>query len=70
MGPFIKASENPYQLKTKLLALSEILTNCDNLKKETDLVFVPALDDPTAVNILPRPSLPATLCGLCSLNDS
>lgn len=62
MGPFIKASENPLLLKSKLLILSDMLANCENLKKETDIVFVPSLVDPTAVNILPRPPLPDSLC--------
>lgn len=62
MGPFIKASENPFLLRTKLAALAELLVPCENLRTETDLVLVPSLDDPTAVNILPRPALPESLC--------
>lgn len=62
MGPFIKAFENPFLLKTKLNALAELIVSCDRLKAETDIVLVPSLDDPTAVNILPRPPLPESLC--------
>ena len=63
MGPFIKISENPLSLKPKLAALADIIGNCDRLKEETDIVMVPALEDPTACNILPRPPLPEFICG-------
>lgn len=62
MGPFVKDSEDPFLLRAKLAALAELLEPCDRLRSETDLVLVPSLDDPTAANILPRPSLPASLC--------
>lgn len=62
MGPFIKASEGPALLKTKLAMLADVLAPFDLLRKDTDFVFVPSMDDPTAVNILPRPPLPESLC--------
>lgn len=62
MGPFIKASECPALLKTKLTLLANCLEPFDLLRKETDFVFVPSIDDPTSVNILPRPPLPEALC--------
>lgn len=63
MGPFLRNATNPYQLKSKLQALGEIISNnCLMLKKETDIILVPALEDPAAPNILPRPPLPEYLC--------
>lgn len=63
MGPFMKHSSNPYDLKTKLHAFGEMIANnCSTLKKETDLVLVPALDDPADPTILPRAPLPNSLC--------
>lgn len=63
MGPFIRNLTSPSQLKTKLQLLGEIISNnCPVLKKHTDLVLVPALDDPVAPVILPRVGLPESLC--------
>lgn len=63
MGPFLKTISNPYALKSKLQALGEVISNnCMMLKKETDIILVPALEDPTAPVIMPRPPLPETLC--------
>lgn len=63
MGPFMRNSTDPMQLKQRLQHLGEIIgNNCPTLKKETDLVLVPALDDPVAPVILPRTGLPEYLC--------
>lgn len=63
MGPFIRNLKSPSQLKAKLQLLGEMISNnCPVLKKSTDLVLVPALDDPVAPVILPRVGLPESLC--------
>lgn len=63
MGPFIRNLSNPLQLKSKLQLLGEIISNnCPILKKETDLILVPALDDPVAPVIFPRVGLPEKIC--------
>lgn len=63
MGPFLRNVTNPYQLKNKLQTLGEIInSNCLVLKKETDIILVPALEDPASPIILPRPPLPEHLC--------
>jgi DNA polymerase epsilon subunit 2 len=61
MGPFSKRTEDPYALKTKFSALGTLLSSCERLKRETDLVLVPASEDPSAANILPRPPIPEHL---------
>uniref|UniRef100_A0A182PSQ3 DNA polymerase epsilon subunit n=1 Tax=Anopheles epiroticus TaxID=199890 RepID=A0A182PSQ3_9DIPT len=63
MGPFAKKNENVYSLKTHFAKLGEILSNCEKLKSQTDLVIVPSIDDPAAANILPRPPIPDVLTG-------
>lgn len=66
MGPFVRvtaSNEQPAtQLRTRLGQLAAALEPCAQLRKHTDLVLVPAMDDATAVNVLPRPPLPETLC--------
>lgn len=63
MGPFIRNSTSPLQLKARLQKLGEIIANnCPTLKKETDLVLIPAPDDPIAPAILPRTGLSESLC--------
>lgn len=63
MGPFIRNLSSPMQLKARLKLLGEMISNnCPTLKKETDLVLVPAPDDPIAPVILPRIGLPESLC--------
>uniref|UniRef100_A0A182IP63 DNA polymerase epsilon subunit n=1 Tax=Anopheles atroparvus TaxID=41427 RepID=A0A182IP63_ANOAO len=61
MGPFAKVNENVYTLKSLFQKLGEILTNCEKLKTQTDLVLVPSCDDPAAANILPRTPIPDVL---------
>lgn len=61
MGSFIKSSENPFTLKTKLAQLADVIEPYECIKQETDIVFVPSLDDPSTANILPRPPLPNCL---------
>lgn len=60
MGPFMKSAEHPTLLKSMLLALAELIG--DRLRLETDIILVPSMEDATAVNILPRPPLPESLC--------
>lgn len=63
MGPFLRNARNPYQLKSKFQAFGEfIANNCPLIKKETDIVLVPALEDPAAPVILPRAPLPDQMC--------
>lgn len=63
MGPFIRNLTSPAQLKSKLHLLGEMISNnCPVLKKQTDLILVPSLDDPVAPVILPRVGLPESLC--------
>lgn len=62
MGPFVRATEQPALLRDRLALLAETLAGCEELRRQTDLVLVPAMDDPTAVNVLPRPALPQALC--------
>lgn len=63
MGPFIRNLTNPMQLKQRLQQLGEMIAkDYQTLKKETDLVLVPAPDDPVSPVILPRPALPEYLC--------
>lgn len=63
MGPFIRNFASPTQLKARLQILGEMISNnCPILKKETDLVLVPTIDDPVAPAILPRVGLPENLC--------
>lgn len=63
MGPFLRNFTNSMQLKARLQMLGEIISNnCPTLKKVTDLVLVPAIDDPVAPAILPRVGLPESLC--------
>lgn len=63
MGPFIRNLTNPLQLKPKLQLLGEMISNnCPTIKKQTDLILVPAPDDPVAPVILPRVGLPESLC--------
>jgi DNA polymerase epsilon subunit 2 len=40
MGPFLKHNEDPYALKAKFNLLSNMLSSCERLKRETDLVLV------------------------------
>uniref|UniRef100_A0A182REB2 DNA polymerase epsilon subunit n=1 Tax=Anopheles funestus TaxID=62324 RepID=A0A182REB2_ANOFN len=61
MGPFAKANENVYSLKNLFLKLGEMLSECEKLISQTDLVIVPSIDDPAAANILPRPPIPYAL---------
>lgn len=64
MGPFIRNLTNPIDLKQKLKTLGEMISNnCPTLKKQTDLILVPSLDDPIAPLILPRIGLAESLCG-------
>lgn len=63
MGPFLKNVSNPFQLKGKLTSLGEMIANnCSTIKKETDIILVPALEDPASPVILPRPPLPEKIC--------
>lgn len=63
MGPFLRNLSNPFTLKIKLTALAEFIsTNCPTIKKKTDIILVPALEDPAAPVIMPRPPLPEKLC--------
>lgn len=63
MGPFLRNGLNPFQLKSKLTSLGEMIANnCATIKKETDIILVPALEDPASPVILPRPPLPDKLC--------
>lgn len=63
MGPFLRNVSNPHTLKGKLTALAEFIsTNCQTIKKQTDIILVPALEDPAAPVIMPRPPLPDKLC--------
>lgn len=63
MGPFLKNVLNPFQLKSKLTAFGEMIANnCNAIKKETDIVLLPSLEDPVSPVILPRPPLPAKIC--------
>lgn len=63
MGPFMRNSTNPWDLKAKLKQFGEVISNnCPVLKKQTDLVLVPSPDDPVAPVILPRTGLAETLC--------
>ncbi len=61
MGSFIKSSENPFTLKSKLAELAEVIEPYGCIKRDTDIVFVPSMDDPATANILPRPPLPQYL---------
>ncbi|XP_037034070.1 DNA polymerase epsilon subunit 2 [Bradysia coprophila] len=61
MGSFIKSSENPFTLKAKLAELADVIEPYMGIKQDTDIVFVPSLDDPATANILPRPPLPNCL---------
>lgn len=54
MGPFAKTETNIYSMKQKFTALGDLLSKCQRLKRETDIVLVPSADDPSAPNILPR----------------
>ncbi|XP_315206.4 DNA polymerase epsilon subunit 2 [Anopheles gambiae] len=63
MGPFARSIENVYTLKGHFIKLGEILSSCEKLKSQTDLVIVPSIDDPAAANILPRPPVPEALAG-------
>lgn len=59
LGPFIRNTTNPFALKDKLTALAEaIANNCPTIKKETDIILVPSLDDSAAPMIMPRAPLP------------
>lgn len=63
MGPFVRNFTSPAQVKARLKHLGEMIANnCPTLKKETDLVLIPAPDDPIAPVILPRVGLPESLC--------
>uniref|UniRef100_A0A182Q0Z7 DNA polymerase epsilon subunit n=1 Tax=Anopheles farauti TaxID=69004 RepID=A0A182Q0Z7_9DIPT len=61
MGPFARMNEDMYSLKGYFLKLGEILSSCEKLKTQTDLVIVPSIDDPAAANIMPRPPIPSAL---------
>ncbi|XP_050069573.1 DNA polymerase epsilon subunit 2 [Anopheles maculipalpis] len=61
MGPFAKTNENVYSLKSLFQKLGDMLSECEKLKTQTDLVIVPSIDDPAAANILPRPPIPDAL---------
>lgn len=61
MGPFAKNSDSPYFLKKKFQLIGETLGTCENLKRNTDIILVPSIEDPAAPNILPRPPLPEFL---------
>lgn len=69
MGPFLRHTTNPYALKDKLHALGTIISNnCQAIRSETDIILVPAIEDPVAPAILPRPPLPDALCAeFCKL---
>lgn len=58
MGPFAKNVTEIYSLKACFSQLGDIISTCPTLKKETDIILVPSLDDPAAPSILPRPPLP------------
>lgn len=63
MGPFFRNTQDPFQWKNKFHAFGEfIANNCPAIKKETDVVLVPALEDPAAPVILPRAPLPEQIC--------
>lgn len=63
MGPFAKPDNNLYKLKQLFQDLGELANTCDRLKKQTDLILVPAAEDPAAPNILPRAPIPEALVG-------
>ncbi|ETN60561.1 DNA polymerase epsilon subunit 2 [Anopheles darlingi] len=63
MGPFGKQQDNVYGLKSRFQMLGELLSTCEKLKAQTDLVLVPSCDDPAAANILPRPPIPNAIAG-------
>ncbi|XP_053670242.1 DNA polymerase epsilon subunit 2 [Anopheles nili] len=63
MGPFARMNENVYTIKSSFQKLGEMLSSCEKLKAQTDLVLVPSIDDPAAANILPRPPIPDVLVG-------
>lgn len=63
MGPFMRNSTNPWDLKTKLKQFAEIVSNnCPVIKRQTDLILIPAPDDPVAPVILPRTGLAEAIC--------
>lgn len=63
MGPFMRNISDPFSLKGKVTAFAEfVANNCPMIKKQTDIVLVPALEDPAAPVIMPRPPLPEKLC--------
>lgn len=63
MGPFLRNTRNPFQLKNRFHAFGDFVAiNCPVIKKETDIVLVPALEDPAAPVILPRAPLPQQIC--------
>lgn len=54
----MKNSKDLYALKSLFGRLGTVIATCDRLKVETHIVLVPAIDDPAAPCILPRPPLP------------
>lgn len=57
MGPFAKTSNSSHFLKQKFQQMGEILGTCENLKRNTDIVLVPSIEDVSAPNIFPIPPL-------------
>ncbi|XP_059610878.1 DNA polymerase epsilon subunit 2 [Phlebotomus argentipes] len=58
MGPFTRNPEHYRLLKEKFTELANIIAQCPSIMAKTDVVLVPAVDDPPTSNILPRPALP------------
>lgn len=52
MGLFIKSSETPLTLKAKLARLADIVQLYENIKQDTDIVFVLSLDDPATATTI------------------
>lgn len=61
MGTFAPTERQPHALQNHFTALGALADGCDQLKKQTELVLVPSLDDPTSAKIFPRPAIPACL---------
>ncbi|XP_055697195.1 DNA polymerase epsilon subunit 2 [Phlebotomus papatasi] len=58
MGPFTRILEHYRVLKERFTKLGNIVAQCPSILAKTDIVFVPAADDPPSSNILPRSALP------------
>ncbi|XP_055696235.1 DNA polymerase epsilon subunit 2 [Lutzomyia longipalpis] len=57
MGPFSRTSIHYRYLSEKFSELGGIIAQCPSILEKTDIVLVPAVDDPPSSNILPRPAL-------------